>query len=260
MIASEMPERIIFVGGPPRSGTTVTHALICTSDRVSDYNPEISFFRGLPMAYRNGRAAWAGHTSGFFKDPEEFRQLMRQTCDLSIAHLWNALGRKPILAVKDPHLTPLFRDLHMLYPEEARFVVVARHPHDVVRSRQEVHEKAGTGRPFSLADVQAVAREYVSYYNAILSYDFKGHALMFRYEDLNQPEVQARIAACVGVEGFDTSKLWRSSTPEAADDAWGSPKYYKGLDLEPRLSPLAPEFAQAATTICAPMLPRLGYA
>src|SRR5262249_47468058 len=77
------PQKLVFVGGAPRSGTTVTHALICTSARVSEYHPEISFFRGLTQAYRNGRGAWKQHTSAFFSDPEAFRAHMRRTTDLS---------------------------------------------------------------------------------------------------------------------------------------------------------------------------------
>ena len=60
------PSKIVFVGGAPRSGTSVTHALICTSRSVSPYHREISFFRGIPLAYRNGRAAWREHTRHFF--------------------------------------------------------------------------------------------------------------------------------------------------------------------------------------------------
>ena len=105
------PRKIVFVGGAPRSGTSVTHALICTSASVCEYHREISFFRGIPLAYRNGRAAWREHTSTFFETPEAFRDLMRRTADLSLDHVWTVLGRPPILAVKDPHLTPLFPQL-----------------------------------------------------------------------------------------------------------------------------------------------------
>ena len=258
-MGGQRADRIIFVGGAPRSGTTVTHALICTSEQANDYNAEISFFRGLPLAYRNGRVAWRDHTSDFFREPEEFRKLMRQTTDLSLQHIWRHAGERPVLALKDPHLTPLFRDLHMLYPDEARFVVVVRHPCDVVRSRQEVHEKGSSQRPFAVGDVHAVAREYVNYYQAILTYDFAGHALVIRYESLGDPAVQAKIAALAGVSDFDVSKLWRTSSPEHPQDEWGSPKYYQALNLEPRLSPLNAEFAEATETICRPIMQRLGY-
>jgi len=49
---------MIFVGGAPRSGTTVTHALLCTSDRTNAFHPEISFVRPLFNAYSVGMQNW----------------------------------------------------------------------------------------------------------------------------------------------------------------------------------------------------------
>jgi hypothetical protein len=259
-MAGERPEKIIFVGGAPRSGTTVAHALICAGDGVSEYGPEISFFRGYMTAFRNGRAAWAQHTSAYFKDEADFRDLMRDSSDLALGRIWQALGRPAILAMKDPHLTPFFPDLNMLYPQSAGFVTVCRHPYDVVRSRQEVHEKTTTSRPFAPADAAAVAREYLNYYTAVLRHNFNGRHFMFRYEDLNSEDVRAKLAAFVGVAGFDTSRMWGASAGKSEqEDAWGSPKYNQDIDLSSRLSPLADELKEVAATICAPVMERMGY-
>ena len=42
-------------------------------------------------------------------------------------------------------------------------------------------------------------------------------------------------------------------------DAWGSPKYNKAIDLAPRLDALTPELAEAVRAICAPIMERFGY-
>lgn len=252
------PEKLVFVGGAPRSGTTVTHAVLCTSARVSRYHPEISFFRGLPLAYRNGRASWKQHTHAFFDTPEAFRQLMRETADVPLRSLWRTLGEPPILCMKDPLLTPLFRDLHMLYPDEASFVVVVRHPVDVVRSRQEVHERSRTGRPFGPGDAAAVANEYLSYYQGVLSADFGGTLLLVRYEDLNAPQTKAQLASFIGVDDLFARPMWGDVEVED-DDPWNSPKYNQAVNLEPRLSPLAPELVEPTMRICAPIAQRFGY-
>ncbi len=259
-MAGERPEKLIFVGGAPRSGTTVAHALICAGEGVSEYGPEISFFRGYMSAFRNGRAAWTQHTSAYFKDAGDFRDLIRDTSDRALGRIWQALGRPAILAVKDPHLTPFFPDLNLLYPDAAGFVTVCRHPYDVVRSRQEVHDKSNPGRPFAAADAAAVAREYLNYYTAVLRHSFGGRHFMFRYEDLNSDDLRSRLAAFVGVPGFDTSRMWGASAgkPEQ-NDAWGSPKYNRQIDLTSRLSPLAAELTEVAGTICAPVMERMGY-
>lgn len=258
-MAAAGPEGLIFVGGAPRSGTTVVHALICTADGVSRYNPEVSFFRGFMAAYRNGKVAWDGHTSGFFPDRAAFREMIRETTDLALGRVWEALDKPRLLAVKDPHLTPFFLDLHELYPDTARLVSVCRHPFDVVRSRQAVHEKAGGARPFGRDDVAAVAREYFNYYRAVLQPDFGGRHLLVPYERLNDEAVRAGLATFLGVDGFHADRLWGGSAGEAEDDAWGSPKYNRPIDLERRLEPLAAEWAEVTAAICGPVMGRLGY-
>ena len=71
---SANPQRpVIFVGGAPRSGTTVTHALLCTSDKANSYCPEISFVRPIVNGYAVGMQNWAIHTTAFFKNRDEFR-------------------------------------------------------------------------------------------------------------------------------------------------------------------------------------------
>lgn len=256
-VLNEGLQKIVFVGGAPRSGTTVTHALISTSTRVSDYCPEISFFRGIPQSFRAGRAAWNQHTKAFFPDHEAFRLLMRRTADVSIAHLWQSTGKAEILCLKDPLLTPFFRELHVLYPTEANFVVVIRHPYDVVRSREEVHARS-TDRPFGAAEAAAVAREYVNFYQQILAAGFSGHLFMFRYEDLNTDRIRQGLSQFVGVDDLNSRPMWGAvAFPD--DDPWGSPKYSQMVDLEPRLSPLRPALAEQVKAICSPLMTRFGY-
>lgn len=262
----DVPRKVVFVGGAPRSGTTVTHALLCTAPGVSRYHPEISFFRAAPQAYRTGLATWTPHTSAFYPDPETFRLSVRETALAWLGQVARAVKDPPVLCVKDPHLTPLFPQVRSLLPEEAWFVTVCRHPYAVVRSRQQVHEKAGNGRPFGEPEVLAVAREYLTYYRTVLETDFGGRHYMFRYEDLGTERVRENLARFLSVEGFDLDGLWRTpegDTPDPAriaDDPWTSPKYYGGLDLEPRLPDLAPAWRGLVGQVCAPVMARVGYA
>jgi len=253
------PQKLVFVGGAPRSGTTVTHALLCTVPGAGPHHPEISFFRGFMQAYRNGKTAWKGHTSAYFRDPSDFRALIRETADLALGQVWRTLGEPAILCAKDPHLTPFFPDLRELYPTEACFVTVARDPRAVVRSRQAVHEKSGAPRPFGPGDVAAVCREYVGYYRAVLQADFGGSHALIRYEDLDRPDVHTRLAELLGVGSLDTNRLWSGSRPRPERDVWGTPKHLGPLDLEPRLEPLEPSWAGIVADHCGPLMARLGY-
>ena len=46
----------VFVSGSPRSGTTLCHALICTSNEVNDYVPESSYLTGLLNNFIHGNS------------------------------------------------------------------------------------------------------------------------------------------------------------------------------------------------------------
>lgn len=257
-MSADGPEKLVFVGGAPRSGTTVTHALICTSEKVCEYHPEISFLRAGPMAFRNGRMAWKQHTHAFFENSEDFRRLMRDVCTRMIGPVWKATGSSPILAMKDPLLTPYFRDLHEIFEREAWFVVVIRHPFDVVRSREEVHRKSNPSRSFGIVEASAAARDYVATYQSILEQGFSGRLFMFRYEDLNTPRILSGLQTFLGVDDLDRSRMWGREVSDP-NDPWGSPKYNGPIDLEPRLSVLAPDLAEHTRAICAPIMERFGY-
>lgn len=257
------PRKVVFVGGAPRSGTTITHALLCTAPKVNRFHPEISFFRWMPMCYRKGMESWGVHTSAFFPDENTFRRLMRETAMVWLRQVWTAVAEPEILCVKDPLLTILFPELHALLPDSAWFVTVCRHPFDVVRSRQEVNEKSGV--PFGPADVEAVAREYMACYGTVLSTSFGGRHLIFRYEDLNTDRVQNALRQIVEAEAFNLGLLWQSADSVDAQAAWPennpweTPKYRRELDLEPRLSPLLPEWQDRVRSICEPVMQKMGY-
>lgn len=133
---------------------------------------------------------------------------------------------------------------------------MVRHPYDVVRSRQEVQTRLGA--PFEEIHAQVVAEEYVRYCEAALASDFAGPRLVFRYEGLNKPDVQAGIARFVGVDDLHARPMWGRSL-DRSGDAWHSPKYFQPIDLERRLSPLAENFKRVTRAICGPLMKQFGY-
>lgn len=257
------PAKLVFVGGAPRSGTTIAHALLCTAPGASPYTPEISFFSFMVQAYWAGTANWDIHTHGLFPDRETFRRVLADGARSALAGIWRHLGEPQILCLKDPMLTPHFPVLSELLPE-AKFVTICRHPHDVVRSRQEVHEKGGRG-VFGPDDVKQVAEEYRHFYWTIFEHNFGERNFIFRYEDMEDAGLQARLAAFVGGSGFDQSRLWvmadgkKRDTEASQADPTHSPKYSGGLDLSPRLDALRPDFQEVVTAICNPIMRPMNY-
>lgn len=251
------PKQLVFVGGAPRSGTSLTHAMLCTSQKVNEITPEIGFFRGLPLTLRLGRGNWK-QAGSFFPDQEAFQNAIRRATDVLVEQMWQAVGAPAILCSKDPLLTPYFPELHLLYRSEARFVVVVRDPCAVVRSRQEVHAKLSPDRPFSLDDATDAAHQYLSYYKAVLKQNFGGRLFMFRYEDVDSDKIKDGLARFIGVDDLFARPLW-GDRAVAEDDAWASPKYKQAIDMAPRFDPLEPSLAQAVREICRPVAQRFGY-
>jgi len=254
------PEKIVFVGGAPRSGTSLTHALLCTAPGAGPYHPEISFFRDVPLAFRKGLDTWESHTSAFFSDPHDFRRFVGVTARQWLDRIAETLGNPALLAVKDPHLTPLFPEVHALLPD-ALFVTVCRHPYAVLRSRQLVHERSNPGTPFSVQQVAQIANEYAGAYNRLMDRDLRGKHMMLRYEDLNLPEVRDRLAGFVGVQGFDVGALWRERDGATHDPAnpWLTSKYYGEIDIDPAVPELPTDWQDIMRATCAPIMGKMDY-
>lgn len=251
---------MIFVGGAPRSGTTVTHALLCTSQKTSPYHAEISFVRPLFNAYCVGMQNWEAHTRAFFKNPAEFKVHMRKCLNHSLNHLVKIQGNPEILCVKDPLLTPLFYWVQDLFPERVKLVTVVRNPYNVVRSRQEVIEK--TGLAFTVGDAAATAHEYMKSYLHIDAPSLQSSLFVLRYEDLMETSVLEQLRSFTGCDDIDPAKVWaetRQANAAAAANPWMSPKYYSAINTESRLSPLAAEYMAVVDRICAPMMNRFNY-
>lgn len=251
---------IIFVGGAPRSGTTVTHALLCTSDKANAYCPEISFVRPIVNGYAIGMQNWRNHTNAFFKTPNDFRLHMRSQVLRSLNTVAASLGNPEVLVVKDPLVTPLFYWLNRLFGQQMKFVTVVRNPNDVVRSRQEVVEKMG--RTFTAAVAREAATEYMQSYAHLDVEELKDAVFAMRYDDLTNEDVIAQLRAFTGLQDVSPDKVWseeRTVNEAAAANPWFSPKYHRPINTENRLDPLAPEFKAAIADICKPLMTRFGW-
>jgi len=252
---------VFFVGGAPRSGTTVTHALLCSSARVNAYHPEVSFITPMIRAYTVGQSAWDGHTQAFFAEPEHFKTHMRGLIDQSLSHVHRALNSPELLSVKDPLMTPYFPKVLDLFGARARFVTVIRNPYDVVRSRQEVARKAN--QPFSPELARGICQQYLQSYRHIDNPAFGDQLIYFRYEDLLQPEVLSQLRGFTGCADISPDNVWRERRSETgakqSSNPWHSPKYHGAIDLSSRLSPLEAPYREIVEAICAPLMERFAY-
>ena len=255
------PLKVIFVGGAPRSGTSVTHSLLCTAPAVNEFHNEISFARPVFEAYAVGMEHWETHTSTFFQAPEHLRLHVNKLAQLSMGLIWRALKRPRVLCVKDPLLTVNFVAVKAVLDWPCQFVTVLRHPHDVIRSQQEVYTRSGV--VLDEAQVYRLALDYMLSYAHIDDPDMEGSVFHFRYEDLGQDWLTDQLRAFTGMGGIDPALLWNNGAHQPSEqekaDPFYSPKYHKPIDTSRRLDPLSAEFQQIVNDLCGPLMERCGY-
>jgi hypothetical protein len=248
---------IVFVGGAPRSGTTLVYSLMCTSRDINDYAGESSYLTALLKVYRVGLIKWEVHTQFLFPSRDAFREHMRSLVSTSLAHLYDHLGRPSVLALKDPLLTPVLPLVDELLSGQARYVVVLRHPFDVVRSRQQVFERECPNERFGPDKARAIAREYADTYEGLDTLYRSGRLYWVKYENLSDPAEMGGLAAFLSVSGFSEAGL--TVDDFEVNDPWYSPKYGRPVDLTRRLTDLDQVYKSIVHEVCAPLMQQYGY-
>jgi hypothetical protein len=266
---------LVFVGGAPRSGTTLTHAIICSAPEgeVNRYCAEISFFGKLVEAIAFGMKVWGRHTKAFFDSQQDLNDHGGEILFSTLDKVRTRFGDPKLLALKDPLLTPNFPLLYKLLDGNVRFVTIVRHPYSVVRSRQEVARKGGS--PFSAREVTAISKQYVNSYKHLSSPIPRDKICLVRYEDLASEETNEKLKSFLGLSEFSESRMWGAAgarpigqekkealtkaNKPVSGTAWASPKYGTGIDLSDRLGELDDEYKVIVRKICGGQMRSFGY-
>ena len=221
------PVKPLFVGGSWRSGTTLLHALICTSGRTNDYIGECSYFSALTHALSQGLVSYTLHTRYYFASREEFIAHHASILRDELQRVWERTGRSAVLALKDPLLTPRFPLLASTLPE-ARFVVSIRDPLDTIASRIDVYRRSSGVEDPTTGQVEQFCCEYNEFYQPIIDYleIFGDRICLINYKSIVEDD-HTRLQE-FGLDDIDPGSLWRSSITnvhEHAGDPWMTPLY-----------------------------------
>ncbi|MCJ2039865.1 sulfotransferase [Methylobacterium sp. J-059] len=219
---------LVFVGGAPRTGTTILHALICTSPNTNDYVAECSYITNMLMPYFLALEGWEIHTKHFFESREELFHYHAAIISNSVDRIHERLERPARLTLKDPIMTRFFHHVAQMLPQ-ARFVVIFRDPRDAILSRLNVTRRLQNGTEPSKADIESACYEYNISYNGIIAHPhiLNKRMLVVNYNDINKDKWLPALEG-FGLFGIDPGKLWsgnQTQITEYKSDAWSTELY-----------------------------------
>ena len=186
-----MDTSLIFVGGYPRTGTTLVHALLCGDERTNPVVGECTFIEFLMQAYVIMTNEPEHHAfADYWSNKEQFHDQIKGFLDQMIEN-FKEIHQCEIPVFKRPHLTPYFSALAEMYPE-AKFVATVRHPLDVAASLKRVKRKyLRQDNPVPDPFMSTTLLDMISGYSAAMlvlhknSAAFGGNRLMYvKYEGL----------------------------------------------------------------------------
>lgn len=215
-------EKLIFIGGCMRSGTTILHRVLCAAEESHPYITESWYLLDQLRIYRWCLQRYDIRYKDYFGPRENFdrftRNILQNYFDLTRSRYQPAKA----LILKNPEVTSQFPLLGNWFAE-ARFVVNIRDPRDTIASIVEVgqrHLARGVTSPQSRLgrDMKSLSSFYKSYYVNIFTpaaVPIRDRILFVRYEDImtNPVNVVRQIGEFCGLT-FDLELISHFGTQQ----------------------------------------------
>ncbi len=225
----------LFILGAPRSGTSLLHALICTSNEVNDYINECTFLTALVRLFKQGYADLEDHNRSYFDGDQKYIDYQVTIIRNFVVDSWLAFDTPRVLALKDPLLT-LHADALALFLPKSEFVVAVRNPEAVMSSYLNVDRKAG--KTITLDLVRKRCDEITSSHSATydLARKYGARVKFYQYENFFRPDATAVLSSFLGISNISEDRLWisRHFDINKKDSIWLTEKYGKGISSENR--------------------------
>jgi protein-tyrosine sulfotransferase len=217
----------IFIGGVPRSGTTLLRVILDTHPNIH-CGTELRVVQALANLWSAASQTAQPLLAAFYGlDPEGLRGIFADLIVSFMKPAWLASG-KPRVAEKTPWNLLVFPQLRQLFPSSP-LVHVIRDGRDVVASRLERDRPgASAAKSDSVAAAAHRAREWVdamAIRRALLSELADGLYYELRYEDLVRTPEHALRSLCGFLrEEFDPAMLsfYRKQREVTGSEEWSA--------------------------------------
>ena len=218
----------VFIGGAPRTGTTLLSALVSTSEKCNPFSPEYhclgTIGQALPQLSLPSQNA-------FFRSKDTVLEACFQLVRRLLDEAWLCAGRPDYLVIKQCKLTPVFGMLARFLPN-AKFLIIMRDARQAIESMLRAIEKHRNGT-VPAYELTRLITQFNIYYKAVIReapYDLKGRLLFVDFAQLAQGDTFS-IGKFLKIYDIDLHRLWRRSTFDILDysrdpmfsDLWGKP-------------------------------------
>lgn|GEM_PF-1382208 len=245
-------QKVLYVGGAMRSGTTVIHRALCQARNSNPYISESWYLHDQFNLFAWNMERFEVRHADQFGEPEKLTDIFKFNLHYYLNLVSDRYDNPELLILKHPELTRHFLTLRKMMPG-SKFLVIVRDPRDVIGSIKMVNQRHRASRTWSPTVKFQVMAEYCSFYmkyykTIIEERGLFGDDLMFvRYEDVvtDPAKTFARISAFSGAvyEGDEMVKFDPASTDsknltrevrlkDAFSGAFWSDLYTKDLSTE----------------------------
>jgi len=220
---------IVFVAGPPRSGTTLISGLL-QGEETYPMLPECTYLtRIISLCHEIKTYPDKTRFTSFIKSNESLYRIFQPSVKAMIENTVSDYESKNILVLKDPELSKVLDILPDLIPYSFKVVACIRDPRDVVFSWQNVLKKQGKTYDF-IEEISII----FSYYHGIMQAETtlpNGMLKIVRYEDVLKQEGAYELEQFTGCRVNSDSPYTNRSFEFDTADPFASVNYGRHITL-----------------------------
>lgn len=224
-IPLNLPFVPVFIGGAPRSGTTLTYALMCTATNTNNYLRETGSLKWLFEFIIKSIGDDGEFISQYHGNIERFVNFSSTLLERTLMEYWENIDRPEVAIFKYPHFSPIFGTLSTLLPD-AKFVTVTREPKYVISSQIKVlKRKHRKEYKLKKQNIIKLTKKFLNFYD----HEECSNIKFVRYEDVISGNFLEFTEDFLDLNGMDYDKLgdsnWGGKSSNNEESRWMSQGY-----------------------------------
>lgn len=204
-------QKIILIGGSPRSGTTLLQGMICDGNKVNPLMPEVSYLLDLLEINRRWNTYGDKKSSLYFGSVEKMKSFCRVAVEKFITGI-PFINKYEFVCLKDPLLANYVEEIISIFSSEVMLILMIRDPRDVIASMISVEKRKieieGDEYKQIMSFDDIVEFIYQFFYNIM---NYKGsNVFVLKYENLvlgKTEEVNEFLGMVINEKPYGSSML-----------------------------------------------------